>query len=119
MLKRIYAKAEEQSHKQTCTDSVISFDIEKMKDCPEFFIKVCAENVTQAKKSVDDFLLPKFRTGSDICPNFTGFPIATQSFAHSLLKRLILEARQKRSTLYIKGANEKVKDAVKFVNGYV
>ena len=90
-----------------------------MGDCKEFVVRVCAENVTQAKKSVDDFLLPILRNKQNICLNFTGVPIATQSFAHSLLKRLIIEARRRKCTLFIKGANAKVKDAIEFVDGYV
>lgn len=119
MLKRIYAKAEERSQKKRHRIPVISFDVAEMGECKEFYVKVCAENVTQAKKSVDDFLLPLLKNKQNLCLNFTGVPIATQSFAHSLLKRLIVEARRRKCTLFIKGANAKVKDAIEFVDGYV
>ncbi len=119
MLKRIYAKAEERSQKKKHRIPVINFNTSEMGDCKEFVVRVCAENVTQAKKSVDDFLLPILRNKQNLCLNFTGVPIATQSFAHSLLKRLIIEARRRKCTLFIKGANAKVKDAIEFVDGYV
>lgn len=119
MLKRIYAKAEERSQKKKHRIPVINFNTSEMSDCKEFIVRICAENVTQAKKSVDGFLLPILRNKQNLCLNFTGVPIATQSFAHSLLKRLIVEARRRKCTLFIKGANAKVKDAIEFVDGYV
>ena len=119
MLKRIYAKAEERSQKKKHRIPVINFDTTEMSECKEFIVKICAENVTQAKKSVDDFLLPILRNKQNLCLNFTGVPIATQSFAHSLLKRLIVEARRRKCILFIKGANAKVRDAIEFVDGYV
>ena len=120
MLMRIYAKAEECSQKKKHDFSVIKFkEEEEIENCKEFFVKLCAENVTQAKKSVDDFLLPILKNKQNLCLNFTGVPIATQSFAHSLLKRLILEARNQKCTIFIANANAKVKDTIEFVDGYV
>lgn len=119
MLKQIYAKAEERMQKKNRRISVICFDEQRMNDCKEFVVKMCAENVSQAKKSVDDFLLPILRNKQNLCLNFIGVPIATQSFAHSLLKRLIIEARTQKCTIFIKKANAKVKDAIEFVDGYV
>ncbi len=119
MLKRIYAKAEERSQKKKHRIPVINFNTTEMGECKEFIVRICAENVTQAKKSVDDFLLPILKNKQNLCLNFTGVPIATQSFAHSLLKRLIIEARRRKCTLFIKGANAKVRDAIEFVDGYV
>lgn len=119
MLKRIYAKAEERSQKKKHRIPVISFDANSMGECKKFLVKACAENVTKAKQSVDELLLPILRNKQNLCLNFTGVSIATQSFAHSLLKRLIVEARRRKCTLFIEGANAKVKDAIEFVDGYV
>lgn len=119
MLNRIYAKAEEYSQKKRNEFSVVKFEDGKIENCKEFFVRLCAENVTQAKKSVDDFLLPILKKKQNLCLNFTGIPIATQSFAHSLLKRLILEARNQKCTIFIAKANAKVKNTIEFVDGYV
>lgn len=119
MLRRIYDKAEERSQKKKHRIPVINFNTSEMGDCKEFIVRIIAENVTHAKKSVESFLLPILRNKQNLCLNFTGVSIATQSFAHSLLKRLIVEARRRKCTLFIKGANAKVKDAIEFVDGYV
>lgn len=81
-------------------------------------VKEFEENVEEAARVRDSEVLGALRDGRHVLLDFTGVGIATQSFVHALLYKVLREAAGSKVDLSLSGCTESTREAIRAVAAY-
>ena len=81
-------------------------------------LSIANENTVEAEKYSTKYLIPNIEKGRELCLDFSGFKITTQSFLHAILFNALKLAYKKNVQIYAINLTPAVKDCILLLEWY-
>lgn len=98
--------------------SFIKFDENIPASVLKIKLSIANESTVEAEKYSKKYLIPNIEKGKELCLDFSGFKITTQSFLHAILFNALKLAYERNVQIYAINMSSAVKDCILLLEWY-